>query len=298
MGKNFLLFIFTFCFIPFTLFSKEIYTVSVISGKIKLDGKLDEDVWKKVKAIDNFYILGAGNPTTYKTEVKIGISEDSLYIGVICYEEKMDKIKAKYSDGGILWEEDSIEIFIYPEGAETYYQFVINAIGSKWNSSSSIQLSDWQAKVYKGNDYWSIEVRIPFEVLGRYPEGVWTGNICRNRCVSDKQEFCSWAKILIGGFHQPDIFNELIFEKNNEIASKQLRKKVGNKIKELEKYIVKGNKKTISINQKITVSDTYQILNILYKFEDKITKESEQLSEQLKRKINAIEYNKLKRAFF
>jgi len=45
------------------------------------------------------------------------------------------QLRAELKDMKGLWNEDSIEIFIFPEGTDNYYQFVVNTIGSSWKGS-------------------------------------------------------------------------------------------------------------------------------------------------------------------
>ncbi|MCD6180373.1 MAG: hypothetical protein J7K39_10775, partial [Bacteroidales bacterium] len=70
--KPFLLFLFIF---PLTLFANDVDTLTALhtQAKIKLDGRLNEEVWNKAMRISNFTQreMAEGEAATEKTEVAI-----------------------------------------------------------------------------------------------------------------------------------------------------------------------------------------------------------------------------------
>ena len=155
--------------------------------------------------------MGTSSLTSKQTYFKIGYTPEALYIGVECEEPEVRKIKAKLKNGSIhICSEDSVELFLFPQGADNYYQFMINAIGSRWNGIGLghpyFPLWNWQAKTYQGKDYYSVEVEIPFEIFLTIPEKneEWSGNICRNILTSGDRH-ATWAH-LYGRFHEPNNF--------------------------------------------------------------------------------------------
>lgn len=120
-----------------------------------LDGRLRNDpAWKNIPAATSFVKFGTDflALTQKQTFFKIGYNPDALYIGIECKEPEIEKIIAKLKDMGRLWTEDSIEVFIFPKGTDTYYQFIVNAIGSRWDISR--QVRNWEAFTYTGKDFW------------------------------------------------------------------------------------------------------------------------------------------------
>src|SRR4051812_8953985 len=58
-----------------------------ISSPINLDGKLDEPEWQQAQTIELVQQAPRpGQPTPYRTEVKILTSGDAVYFGFICHD--------------------------------------------------------------------------------------------------------------------------------------------------------------------------------------------------------------------
>ena len=198
---------------------ERIYYARHLSKEPILDGKTkNEPAWENIPASTGFINLGKGALASKQTFFKIGYTEEALYIAIECEEPEVKKIKAELKDMGNLWTEDSIELFIFPEGADNYYQFVVNAIASRYNGKGcggAMPLWDWQVKTYQGEDYWSMEVMIPFEIFYILPEKgeEWRINICRNDAsfmlFNDRQT--SWAQKKSRA-HEPDNFGKIVFK--------------------------------------------------------------------------------------
>lgn len=205
------------------VFSAEvrIYRAFYLEREPLLDGKLKNDpAWENVPVSSGFVGLGSNVlAAPRQTFFRIGYNEEALYIGIKCLEPEPEMIKAELKDMENLWAEDSIEIFIFPKDADNYYQFVVNAIGSRWNGiglGGKDCLWDWQAETYQeGKGYWSVEIRIPFEVFLILPEKGedWRINICRNipAYITVADRHTSWSP-LARGFHEPDNFGKIVFK--------------------------------------------------------------------------------------
>lgn len=199
---------------------KQGYSCYRLAEEPVLDGNLRNDSgWDNIPEMRGFFVLAPDFILAVKqTRFKIGYSSESLYIGVECEEPEIGEIKAKLKDMQNLWEEDSVEIFIFPKEMSEYYQFIVTPLGSRWNGiigqgGHSLSLDKWQVKTYKGEDYWSVEVKLPFELFGKTPQNneEWKGNICRNILTSGGDRFSCWAH-LTAGFHEPSGFGRIIFK--------------------------------------------------------------------------------------
>ena len=117
---------------------KKVYPCYRLTTEPVIDGRIRKDsAWENIPEETGFVSLGLNIPALKQTLFKIGYNAEALYIGIKCEEPEIKKIRAKLKDGEDLWTEDGIEIFIrkdeylyYSKGAEKYYQFVVNAIGS------------------------------------------------------------------------------------------------------------------------------------------------------------------------
>jgi len=224
---------------PFLLISAELlYPCYKITEEPIIDGKIEDNVWSSIPAATDFYISRTDVYASKQTYFKAGWNKEGIYIAVKCEEPDVEKILAKQPDEGNLFEEDSIELFFFPKESDKYFQFVVNAIGSKWNSISSIQLSDWQAKVFVDGNYWSLEVKIPFEILGRVPENgeKWAVNIARNILTCPEERYTCWPP-LKSGFHDISNFGSFIFVETKLDYQNYLK----NKINEIVKYYPEYN---------------------------------------------------------
>ena len=196
---------------------KRVYPCYRLIQEPVLDGKLKNDpAWENIPQMTGFIKFGSNSLASKQTSFRICYTSEAIYIGIECEEPEIEKIKAKSKDEDThIFSEDSIEIFLFPKEADNYYQFVVNAIGSRWNgiglTNPKIPLGNWQAKVYQGKDYYSVEIKIPFEIFSAIPEKVekWTGNICRN-IYTCENKYTTWAYVK-AGFHEPEHFGEIVF---------------------------------------------------------------------------------------
>ena len=73
-----------------------IITKQIETGKIKLDGLLEESEWKMVQPVTNFIQRDPheGEPSTEKSEVYVIFDENNLYIGAMLYDRDPSGILA------------------------------------------------------------------------------------------------------------------------------------------------------------------------------------------------------------
>ena len=249
--KKILVFSFLSLLLTFSLSAEmeRVYPCYKLIKKPILDGKLDDEAWKYIPESEGFVKLGENTLSDKRTYFKMGYTEEALFVGVKCDEPEIGSIKAKRKDGDVkICQEDSVEIFIFPEHTDNYYQFMINAIGSRWNGigqgGPKQPLWNWQASTHKGNGYWSLEVMIPFNILSKKPKKGerWRVNVCRN-ILTTGDRFTTWAYLKIN-FHEPSNFGYLVF--CGKISKKGSRKGGDEAITFLKERIIL-NLKTVSL---------------------------------------------------
>ncbi len=242
MKKSLLIFGLSIVFIPtsFTFGEEQkVYPCYPMAKQPILDGRIrDDDAWKNIPMATGFVKLGTDSFISKQTFFKIGYTPEALYVWVKLEEPEIKKVVAILKDMQDLWNEDSIEIFISPEGNEKYFQFIVNAIGSRWSreyvgvfipAPEEMSLDSWQAATYKGEAYWSTELKIPFEVLKvskPKSEEDWRGSLSRNIFTSGDRLSC-WAHLKTHN-HETDNFGKIIF-KNKSLSPKE--------VEEIEKRI-------------------------------------------------------------
>ena len=185
----------------------------------EIDGKLDDAAWKREPDIPAFVPMPLARRATVETQAWVGYDRTALYVAWRCHEPNMAGINrfAKQHDGGDLWLDDTVELFIdVNHDRKTYYKFAANTAGvrkdvkdgnSKWNG-------DYRAVPGTGKDAWFVEMAIPWKTLGLDgppARGTVFGlNVQRNHWQQGKQ-ILQWAPTLWRSW-RPELFGHLKFE--------------------------------------------------------------------------------------
>jgi hypothetical protein len=170
-----------------------------LSGKIKIDGYLDENAWKNSAKIQNFYSYYPvdGKLADEKTAVLIGYSEASLYIGIICFDPAPDQIRATISKRDEILDDDHIVLFLdtFNSGRESY-EFCFNPYGIQADGIYIDMVAQDFTPDYifysKGRRFqggYIIEAEIPFKSI-RFPNSpdlIWGVSIMRSIKHLDKE---------------------------------------------------------------------------------------------------------------
>ncbi|MCK5802855.1 MAG: hypothetical protein KAI66_08485, partial [Lentisphaeria bacterium] len=187
----------------------------------KLDGRLDDAVWRDARALTGFHALRGFATAGIQTEARVIAGPDALYVGVRCFEPVMDKLKTTITQPvGPVYRDDCIELF-FDTGTPGVLvrQFVINSAGSRfmgWGGQprQPENYDEWAAAAWRGKDEWSVEIVLPYgKVLGlkeRPASGeAFAFNVARER-YADRTELSSWAAVQ-GNFHSTDKYGMLVF---------------------------------------------------------------------------------------
>ena len=214
----------------------------------RLDGIVDEE-WISMEPATDFVqqLPHEGQLATENTEVRIGFTEDAIYIGVICFDSEPEAIVSTQAKrDGLLEETDSFEMLL-----DTYndkqngYIFATTPIGIEYDAqivhggqsrrtggptraggsggsgfggaqrggASAFNLNwdgVWTVRTQITQRGWEGEFAIPFRTL-RYASGVgqvWGVNFKRN--IRRKNEQVFWAPISRGfRFHRVSLAGEV-----------------------------------------------------------------------------------------
>jgi hypothetical protein len=159
------------------------YTVTRASGKIKIDGVMDEAAWQQAVKIGLLYewMPGDNIAAPVESDCRITFSKTRLYIGIRCFDPEPGKIRAHLMD------RDAVDTFVQDDYVsitiDTFnderraFQFSVNPLGVQadayfsepenrenfnwdaiWNSAAKIT-----ARGY------TVEIAIPFSQL-RFPK--------------------------------------------------------------------------------------------------------------------------------
>ncbi len=200
-------------------------------AELKLDGNLDKPFWKGAPVYDLKDLVTGKSPIS-KTTFQVAWSDGSLVFGIRCADADMNNLSistTKHGDEKI-YSDDELELFLETP-AHAYYQITINAAGALIDLDRDRGRPQWaseaESAVYRGTDFWSLEIRIPTtcetpeggldrrkRVEGKKPDAAapWYFNVCRQRVRGKAMEHSAFSPTVTGGFAVPSKFGKLIVE--------------------------------------------------------------------------------------
>lgn len=143
---------------------------------IKLDGALNEDAWRTGLEKAERFILNFPNDTAYSpwpTEARMTFDDRNLYVGVICYQKRADytvqSLRRDFGGGTT----DVINFLVDPskDGLNGFIFSVspLNVQREGLISTGEVMSLEWDNKwssaVQNFDDYWTVEIAIPFKTL-------------------------------------------------------------------------------------------------------------------------------------
>ncbi len=192
------------------LSATELSALPEIDGDVRLD-----PAWRDVAPTSGFTQVRPyeGQPASQRTQVYVGYAQDTLYIGVICYDDAPDGIAISDSrrDADIS-DTDSFQVLIdgfrdrqngfvfgtTPSSTEYDGQVIREGAGSFGTAGGGFNLNwdtSWQVRSRVHDEGWSTEMAIPFRSL-RYGSGRlqdWGINFQRN--IRRNNEVVYWSPL-------------------------------------------------------------------------------------------------------
>jgi len=174
----------------------------------RIDGKLDDEVWKNIPPITDFVQLWPqeGAEATEFSEVRIAYDRNYLYFAFNFHDKNPELIRAMNLERGGRNDRDD-HAYI---GLDTYmdkrnaYLFEMNALGTQDDATItdeklSIDGFSWDAvfdsETEITEDGWTLEVSIPFRQL-RFPKGDdLSFGLMLSRMINRKNERVIWPNI-------------------------------------------------------------------------------------------------------
>ena len=161
----------------------------------KLDGYLDDPIWRQAPAAGGFRQRNPaeGFLDTEATEVRVLYDEKNLYFGVMCYDKNPARVVAtemRRDEIQDMNDDDIIELYIAPNGekGDTYF-FGTNPLGVRGDALVGSGLSsfnqdwdtNWQSYATRHSMGWSVEIVLPFKAFRFNPEERqdWSFNVGR-----------------------------------------------------------------------------------------------------------------------
>ncbi len=186
-----------------------------VQGTIAVDGHLDESSWAGAEPASDFTQTdpAEGQPATERTEVRVLIGEDALYIGAHLHDREPHRIKAALARRDEEVEADEFDVYL-----DTFHdhlsgvRFRVTPGGATLDAilGSSAQGSEednswdpvWESATQVDSLGWTAEIRIPLSQL-RYSstaDGTWGIQLYRKILRKGEEDWFSFVpKSEVGG---------------------------------------------------------------------------------------------------
>ena len=212
--------------VPLDVMERPVVAAQKVEQSPVLDGNiLDDPVWAVASPATHFYQIRPyeGQPASERTEVRIVYTQDTLYFGVVCYDEDPNSITiTEGRRDSPLGDTDSFQLildtyldrqngFLFatnPAGIEYDAQITGEGEGGgvqRWGntpgrggSGGGFNLNwdaSWEVRTRVSEIGWSAEFAIPFRTL-RYPgEEVQSWGLNFQRTIRRRNETVFWAPL-------------------------------------------------------------------------------------------------------
>ena len=199
-------------------------TAKFIQDPIKLDGVLDEKAWETAGRTDEFWQFFPSDslPAQYPTEFRILYNETTLYVGV-----RAEAANGKYVVSTLQRDfqaptNDNVSLLFdtFNDGANAFFfgitpygvqrEGLVSGGGATFNNTWDIK---WQAESEMHDDYYTVEIAIPFTSL-KFQEGGTKWGFRPYRWNIQSNEQTTWVQVPQNQLLSSLAFmGELVFEK-------------------------------------------------------------------------------------
>ena len=172
--------------------------IPVVDQRPVCDGDLRDAVWQKAAKLGAFTLMDGRGAPSQQTNVSVCTDGKTLYLGIECLEESIGYLTARVAqDGGPVWEDDDIEVFVDPTlQRSSFLQVCINALGKVYLNNPADK--KWKptiergAMIDKANKRWTVELGIPLGALN-LSSNTFGFNVCRERRPLESMELSCWS---------------------------------------------------------------------------------------------------------
>src|SRR5688572_18572936 len=170
-----------------------------IAEPLRLDGRLDEEVYRETLPIDGFLqqVPDEGAPATQPTEMWVFFDDEYLYIAARCLDSQPNRITANdlRRDGSGISQNDNFGVVLdtFLDRRNAYY-FQTTPIGALRDASVTDGVNNgnwntvWEVRTARSEAGYTVEMAIPFKSLRYRGGGPQTWGINARREVQWKNE--------------------------------------------------------------------------------------------------------------
>ena len=186
-----------------------------------IDGGLTDAAWASVRRLTRFRDYKTGKEAEIQTTVLAGFDRENLYLAFECREPDIAKLTRREiaHDSMALFSADHIEVFVKTApAADMYYQFAVGVFGARYESKvqDASWSPKWRAASSVGKGLWSVEIAIPFRVIGEKVPSFLLANFCRDRRIAPGEISC-WSPTF-GRFHNPARFGSVVLGEEHPVS--------------------------------------------------------------------------------
>ena len=201
------------------------FNLAVYAGRLRppphIDGDLGDACWKEATVIDTLYQRldrnYRANRAMGRSEIFVGYTGECLYVALKAYKDRKDIVAKHRGRDSNVWMDDSLEIFMDKDrDYKSHIQICVNSLGEYFDMSqekSTAYDGEFRTAAKVEEDFWSVEVEMPYEELGasRPNKGtIWGFNLISTRMGVDAQQ-AQWVPTF-GDPHHPAKYGFLIFD--------------------------------------------------------------------------------------
>ena len=179
-------------------------------GSIRLDGRLNEPAWKQARLVVELAQQSPrpGQPTPFRTEVRVLVGKEALYFGFQCQDPEPGKIAVHTMQRDASLEgDDTVSVVLDTHGdRRTGYFFQINAAGARRDGlifDPEHPAPDWDgiwdARTARTESGWTAEIEIPVRTLNFTP-GLKAWGLNLERIVARERITLRWAAPMLDAF--------------------------------------------------------------------------------------------------
>ncbi|MBR7144260.1 MAG: hypothetical protein IKD10_04895 [Lentisphaeria bacterium] len=210
-----------------------VVAVGKASGKVVIDGKLDDPAWQNSISLTPFILQKQNRFATEQTVAKLLWDEENLYVAFRCYDRALDpvnnrmpdfKAAVRNNDTDKIFNDDCVILILLRNGRS--YEFAINANGAvvdaageaksiwksrdhRWNSNIQVKIDRFERTALAN---WSVEAAIPWSSLGGKPQSSDQWGLVTGRFQKGAKETSSF-QIISEGMHAASTAGKLKFIK-------------------------------------------------------------------------------------
>ncbi len=186
--------------------NKKTYHIKRTQKAPKIDGVLDDDIWKISEDAQDFTQfrpeMGIKETDSIKTKVKITYDDDAIYFGAYLHDDP-SKIMRQLTTRDNFGQSDFFGIIINPNNdAQNDTEFFILSSGTQADAIANPSIGEdfgwnavWESKVNMVDDGWIVEVKIPYRALRFSNENIQTWGLQFHRQFRRNRSQYTWNPI-------------------------------------------------------------------------------------------------------